>query len=177
MSTATTLKALSDALGRMLLTVRSTLVVGRVGEVSVPATPFIMYAVDTFTPQGFTVTEIAGDKPDETQTVQSRATPVTFVVEVIGGEAAQDAWACCAVLRQSQRWLDLWGISGLAGVSDPINLSALETGTMRQRWQLRITLFATLELTNAAEVIEQVTITTADRTITIQQGVDPHGCD
>lgn len=181
---ATTLDALKRQVSRVLKesTTGREVIEGRVGETAAPAKPYFMFSVDDFTPQDFPVVEIKEALPDDLQVVTSTATPITFLIDVVGADAMTDASRAMLSLRISQRAFDLYAICGLLGISRPINLSALELGTHRSRVQFRLTLSAALDFTAASEVIDSIEIAVKepvvefDKTLTIQRGVNPNGC-
>jgi len=179
MSTVTTLDALTRAVSRVLQTIRpasGAVVVGRVGEVAAPAVPYILFSIESVTPQASPVVSYSDEDPPVTQTVTATAVPIVFLVEVIGGAAMGDAFRAALALRVSQRSFDLWAIAGLMDITAPTNLSALEVGTMRQRAQFRLALSAALDYSIGAETIEHLTIVANGETVTVSKGVNPHGC-
>lgn len=184
---AITLDALKRALSKAIKGAVSArqVIEGKVGEDAAPSSPYVMFSIDGFTPSDFPVTTITGPDDAEIQTVTACAVPVVFLIDVVGGKGSNDAWQDTSNiilnLRLSQRSFDLYAVCGLMGVTNPVNLSALETGSMRSRVQFRITLSAALDLTAEAEIIESIDVTVIepqrlyDETFTIEQGVNPHG--
>jgi hypothetical protein len=170
-----TLTELENAFGLTLAAIMPAreLVKGRVGDAAVPATPYVMYEAEDITLPDSPVVSISDD--ETTQTV-SAVTPVTFLLNFVGGNAQSDAVRFSLALRLSQRTADLWKVCGLWGVSQIIDLSAVENGTMRARAEVRVTLSATLHIEHAAELIETVDIeitepqSVYDMTITVNEG-------
>ena len=181
---ATTLDALKRQVSRVMKASAPArqVIEGRVGETAAPDGAYIMFSIDGFTPQDFPLVEVTEVADEDIQTVTSTATSIVFLIDFAGGDAMTDASRAIMFLRMSQRAFDLYAIAGLLGVSNPINLSALEVGTTRSRVQFRLTLSAALDLTGAAEVIDSLEVTVAnevsgyDETFTIERGVNPHGC-
>lgn len=142
------------------------LVKGRIGEAPAPAVPYIMYSVD--------VLELPDSIPTHddgtTQTVRASAVPVEIALSIVGDLAApatarNDAARLLLTLRMSQRTADVLAMAGLAGVGPVRNMSAVEVGTMRQRFDTRVTLSAILTAEAATETIGQVEIGVFEHTI------------
>lgn len=174
---ATTLDELKRRVSEVLQVVRPGMVIeGRAGEAAAPVRPYALFSVESVAPVDFPIVSYDELDPPTIQTVTSTATPVEFLIEAVGGAAMGDAFRMCLTLRTSQRCFDLYAICGLMGVTAPVNLSALEVGTMRQRAQFRLTVSAALDFTADAETIEHISATAFDRTVTVSKGVNPHGC-
>lgn len=154
-----TLTQIETAVAAWLNAIRGArqLVKGRIGEAPVPAVPYLTYSVDLVDVPDL----VPVDLGTTTQTARASATPIELVVQFVGdlpdGHVARnDAAAAVLSLRHSQRWADLYTAAGLAGVSPIRNLSQLETGAMRQRFDVRLTLSAILTADAPAELIETV---------------------
>lgn len=139
-----------NALAAILGANGRVVVQGRIGEGGAPATPYIMWRLDTLELPDFTVTNIDGTD----QMIIANNTPLEFVLDWVGGTAMADAALFGLSLRQSQRLFDLWRLCGLSGIGRLQDLSAVETGTFRQRVQTRLSLFTAVELTAPLELIE-----------------------
>lgn len=145
-----TLTQVEDAFAAVLGLTGRQLVQGRIGEGPVPASPYAMWSLDNLELSDFPVKKIDG----VLQRVISTSTPIEFLVNICGGNAMADASQFALSFRQSQRLADLYRLCGLSGISRLQNLSAVEVGTFRQRVELRVTLFAAVELTAAPELID-----------------------
>lgn len=145
-----TLTQVEDALAAILALSGRVVVQGRIGEDGAPASPYVMWRLDALELPDFTETQNAsGD-----QVIIATNTPLEFVINWVGGSAMADAALFGLSLRQSQRLFDLWRLCGLSGVGRMQDLTAVETGTFRQRVETRLSLFTAVELTAPLELIE-----------------------
>lgn len=169
-----TLTQVESAVAAWLNAVRGAraLVKGRIGEAAAPAVPYLMYSVGTV--------ELPDSIPvamDVSQTARAPDTVVEVNISVVGdittgGHAARnDATALVLSLRHSQRTLDIKAAAGVWGVSQVQNMSALEVGTLRQRYDLTVTLSVILTADAAPETIEKVTTGIYELTIPTQINV------
>lgn len=156
-----TITQVEDAFAAVLALTGRVLVQGRIGEGSAPSSPYAMWSLDNLELDIRPVRQIDG----LVQRVISVNTPLVFLVNICGGNAMADAAQFALSFSQSQRLGDLYKLCGLSGISPLQNLSAVEVGTYRQRAELRVTLFAAVELTAPAEVFETscVRVTETDR--------------
>lgn len=166
-----TITEIETAVAAWLNAVRGArqLVKGRIGEAAAPALPYLMYAVD--------ITELPSSIPVDvgaTQTARAPDTRVEVIMSVVGditagGHAARNDAATLALsLRHSQRTVDVLAQCGLWGVSTIRNLTAVEVGAMRQRYDLTVTLSAILTADAPAETIHEVTAGVYELTIPTQ---------
>lgn len=145
---------------------------GWFGEAPAPAMPYFMYRTQVRDIPDSPITTTDGIN----QTVQAMAT-VAVDVSFNGGAAYSDALKLILSLRQSQRTSDLWKVCGMLGISNPMDLTALELGAAKARTDLTLSLSASLTLTNDAEVIDSVDLALResphlfDHSITISKGV------
>jgi len=177
-----TLLEVQRALGQVLkdlADVPRVMVVGRVSEGAVPKSPYIVYRLDKIQMDPQDPTVIVDDA--NTQQVMANATPLEYVVEWVGGDAMGAAFRFSNLIFATQRTADLYAVCGFLDISDLMDLSGLELGTMRARVQARVTLNASLTSTAAAETIEHQGLRVIeqphsfDKTFTVTQGVNPHG--
>lgn len=148
------------------------IVQGRIGEGPVPATKYSVWSLDGLEFSDFPIKRVDGVE----QLVIATSTPLEFLVNICGGDAMADAAQFALSFRQSQRLADLYRLCGLSGISRLQNLSAVEVGTFRQRVELRVTLFASVDLTAEPELIETSCVRVAeqaqehDETFCVTQG-------
>lgn len=168
-----TLTQVEDAFAAVLaLLPGREIVQGRIGEGPAPSVKYSIWSLDGLELSDFPVKTIDG----VVQRVISTSTPLEFLVNICGGNAMADASQFALSFRQSQRLADLYRLCGLSGISRLQNLSAVEVGTYRQRVELRVTLFAAVELSAPAELLETscVTVTSAapvfDETFCVTEG-------
>lgn len=140
--------ALLAALGR-------TPVQGRVGEGPAPASKYAGWYMRRIELQDSIRSSIESGQ----QVIVAANTPLEFMIDLCGGDAMGDAVKFGLSLRQSQRTSDLYKIAGLSGVSEFLDISGVELGVWRNRVNFRLSLFAALDLTAAAEQIEEIPIT------------------
>ncbi len=166
-----TITEIETAVAAWLNAVRGArlLVKGRIGEGAAPAVPYLMYAVD--------LTELPDSIPVDTDTLQTARAPDTrleVAMSVVGDIAAgnrsarNDAATLALSLRHSQRTADVLAQCGLWGVSPIRNLTAVEVGAMRQRYDFTVTLSAILTADAPAETIHEVTAGVYELTIPTQ---------
>lgn len=139
-----------NAVAALLAAGGREIVQGRIGESGAPSSPYVMWRLDFLELPDFTVTKnISGD-----QVIIATNTPLEFVLNWVGGNPMADAVAFGLSLRQSQRAFDLWRLCGLSGIGRMQDLSAVETGTFRQRIEARLSLFTAVDLTAPLELIK-----------------------
>lgn len=130
-------------------------VAGLIGEGPAPSSPCVMWRLDSVDPDEFPRTEYV----DDDQVIHS-VSPMTFIVTCVGDRPGQSVRDDCLrvqmALRMSQRTGDLFKVCGFWGVEPVKNLTALETGKMRQRAEFRVVLSADLTLTAPREVMDEV---------------------
>ena len=156
MSTVTEIETACATYLRAMFPTERVLVQGNIGEGPAPSGPSLIWRLDTLEPPDFTVTEIS----ETEQLIEAHGVPMEFVVTVLGDRVGQsardDAMRLVLGLRQTQRTADLLAVCGFMGVGEVRNLSALETGTMRQRAEFRLMLSASLHLAATPETINVV---------------------
>jgi len=151
-----TLTQVEDAFAAVLALLPGREVVqGRIGEGPAPALKYSLWILDGLELSDFPVKSIDGSL----QRIISTATPLEFLVNICGGNAMADAAQFALSFRQSQRLADLYRLCGLSGISRLQNLSAVEVGVYRQRIELRVTLFAAVDLSAPAELVEKTDTT------------------
>lgn len=109
-----------------------------------------MWSLDNLVLSDFRVRRIDGLD----QIIIATSTPIEFLVNICGGNAMADAAQFALSFSQSQRLADLYKLCGLSGVGRLQNLSSVEVGTYRQRVEVRVVLFAAVDLTAPAELLE-----------------------
>lgn len=154
-----TLTQVEDAFAAVLALTGRALVQGRIGEGPSPSTPYAMWSLDNLELSDFPVKTISGLN----QIIIATNTPIEFLINICGGNAMADASRFALSFRQSQRLGDLYKLCGLSGISQLQNLSAVEVGTFRQRIELRVTLFAAIDLTAPAELLETSCVNVLER--------------
>lgn len=167
-----TITEIETAVAAWLNAVRGArqLVKGRIGEAAAPSVPYLMYSVDI----AELPSSIPVDMGSGAQTARAPDTRIEVIMSVVGdiatgGHAARnDAAALVLSLRHSQRTADMLAQCGLWGVSPIRNLTAVEVGTMRQRYDLTVTLSAILTADASAETIHEVTAGVYELTIPTQ---------
>ncbi len=131
------------------------IVAGLIGEGPAPSGPAVMWRTDGWEPDEFPRTEYV----DDDQIVHA-VTPISMVVTLLGDRPGQsvrdDALRIGSALRMSQRTGDLYAVCGLWSVEEVRNLTALETGKMRQRAEFRVVLSADLTHTAPREWMDEV---------------------
>lgn len=132
------------------------LVRARIGEAPAPASPYLLYSLDAVEAPD----SIRSETSEDAQRIEAADSRLTFVIEVVGDRPGQtvrdDALRLGLSLRATQRTGDLFKVCGLWALGPLQNLTALETGTMRQRVRFTLTLSATLDSTETPETIGEV---------------------
>lgn len=145
-----TITQVEDAFAALLSQLGREIVQGRIGEAPVPARPYAVWDLENLELSDFPIIKVNGAN----QRIISTNTPLIFLVNIVGGPAMQDAAKFGLSFRQSQRLNELYKFCGLSGISPMTDVSAVEVGTFRQRVQLRVTLFAAVDLFAAPETLE-----------------------
>ena len=96
-----------------------------------------------------------------TQTITAICS-VACQLDLYGGDAMQDASKLCRSLWEDKRWVDLWVILGLQNIEALRDLTALETGTRKQRSQVVINFTCCLFNIFDSAFFDQVPITIQD---------------
>lgn len=167
-----TITQVEDAFAALLALSGRVLVEGRVGEAGAPAVPYAIWSLESLVISDFPVKSIDGSN----QHIVSTGTPFEFLVNFCGGDAMGAAAKFILSFRQSQRLNELYKLCGLSGFTGPKDLTAVELGNFRKRVELRVTLFAAIDLTAPAELWETVVTTVAsdmpefEKTVSIIQG-------
>lgn len=150
---------------------------GRIGEGPAPSRPTAIWNLERIETVGRMRVEMG-----TRQRIVASDTRMTFVVEMIGGNAADDMLRFLMSFRASQRWADIYRYCGLMRYTEPINLSAVETGRYRQRYETSITLSTGVDLVVPAELVDKVSITVREdskpfqETFTVTNEEPTHGC-
>lgn len=145
-----TITQVEDAFAALLSQLGRVVVQGRIGEDGAPASPYAMWDLESVELSDFPTITVDGVE----QHIISTNTPLIFQVNIVGGPAMTDAVKFGLSFRQSQRLNELYKFCGLSGISPPQDVTAVEVGTFRQRVQLRVTLFAAVDLLAAPETLE-----------------------
>ena len=95
------------------------------------------------------------------ETITSICT-VSCQLDLYGGDAMQDASKLCRSLKSAKRWLDLWGIMGLQNIEALRDLTALETGTRKQRAQVVVNFVCCLSNDFDADYFDRIPINLED---------------
>lgn len=167
-----TITQVENAFAALLAQSGRVLVEGRVGEAGAPAAPYALWSLEDLAISDFPVKSIEGSN----QHIVSTGTPFEFLVNFCGGDAMGDAAKFVLSFRQSQRLNELYKFCGLSGFTGPTNRTAVELGNFKKRVELRVTLFAAIDLTAPAELWETVNIDVVsespefDETVSITQG-------
>lgn len=150
-----TITEVENAFAALLSLSGRVLVEGRVGEAGVPSSPYALWSLENLVLSEFPVKTIEGVN----QRIVSTGTPFEFLVNFVGGDAMGDAAKFALSFYQSQRLNELYKYCGLSGFTGPQDLTAVELGNFRKRVELRVTLFAAIDLTAPAELIENIDVT------------------
>jgi hypothetical protein len=153
-----TITQVENAFAALLALIGREIVEGRVGEAGAPAVPYALWSLESLVISEFPFTEIDGD----VQRLISAGTPFEFLVNFCGGDAMGDAAKFVLFFHQSQRLNELYKYCGLSGFTGPSNRNAVELGNFRKRVELRVTLFAAIDLTAPAELIETIDTTVTE---------------
>lgn len=145
-----TITQVEDAFAALLSQLGRVVVQGSIGEGAAPSVPYAMWNQESIELSDFPLITVDGVE----QHIISTNTPFVFLVNIVGGQAMQDAVKFGLSFRQSQRLNELYKYCGLSGISQLQDVSAVEVGTFRQRVQLRVTLFAAVDLLAAPETLE-----------------------
>lgn len=153
----TTLENLRDVLLQWCLDITGrVLVLANSGQGPKPSAPYVEVFLSSYDTPTFQVATLATD--GLTETVKSN-TLMSVQLDLYGNNPMQDASKLMRSLYSSQRFLDLWQISGLSGVDTVSDLTALETGAMKQRANLIFRIYCLLTDTFASDFAETVPIT------------------
>lgn len=167
-----TITQVENSFAALLALSGRVLVEGRVGEAGAPAVPYALWSLESLVITDFPVKSIEGSN----QHIVATGTPFEFLVNFCGGNAMGDAANFILSFRQSQRLNEMYKLCGLSGFTGPRDLTAVELGNFKKRVELRVTLFAAIDLTAPAELMETscVDILSAapefDKTVCITQG-------
>lgn len=145
-----TIAQVENAFAALLALSGRVLVEGRVGEAGAPSSPYALWSLESLVLSDFPVRSIEGVN----QRIVSTGTPFEFLVNFCGGNAMGDAVQFALSFYQSQRLNELYKYCGLSGFTGPQDLTAVELGNFRKRVELRVTLFAAIDLTAPAELME-----------------------
>ena len=145
-----TITQVEDAFAALLSQLGRVVVQGRIGEDGAPASPYAVWDLESVELSDFPTITVDGVE----QHIISTNTPLIFQVNIVGGSAMTDAVKFGLSFRQSQRLNELYKFCGLSGISPMQDVTAVEVGTFRQRVQLRVTLFAAVDLLAAPETLE-----------------------
>lgn len=145
-----TITQVENAFAALLSQIGRVIVEGKVGEDGAPASPYAIWSLEDIELSDFPVREFEST----TQRIISTGTPLEFLVNFCGADAMGDAVKFALSFRQSQRLNELYKLCGLSGITGPSDRSAVEVGNFRKRVELRVTLFAAIELSAQAEFME-----------------------
>lgn len=73
-----------------------------------------------------------------------RPSTVTFTVDVIGGDSRADAANIMCLAWSSNSWVNMLTRSGLGEITSPKDLTGIETGAMKSRHQISVSLHCVL---------------------------------
>lgn len=167
-----TITEVENAFAALLAQSGRELVEGRVGEAGAPAVAYALWSLEGLVISDFPVKTFLGQQ----QRIIATGTPFEFLVNFCGGDAMGDAARFVLSFRQSQRLNELYKLCGLSGFAGPTDRTAMELGTFRKRVELRVTLFAAIDLTAPAEFMETSCVEVRsdapefDETVCITQG-------
>lgn len=167
-----TIAQVENAFAALLGQSGRVLVERSVGESGAPATPYALWSLEGLTISEFPIRTFQGIQ----QHIIATNTPFEFLVNFCGGNAMQDAANFVLSFYQSQRLNELYKLCGLSGFDGPRDLTAVELGNFKKRVELRVTLFAAIDLTAPAEFMETSCVEVRsdapefDETVCITQG-------
>lgn len=152
----TTLDNLRDVLLQWCFDITGrVLVLANSGQGPKPSEPYVEVFLSSYDTPTFQVAKLSGDGLTETVTSN---TLMSVQLDLYGNNPMQDASKLMRSLFSSQRFLDLWQISGLSGVDTVSDLTAIETGAMKQRANLIFRVYCLLEDTFSSDFSETVPI-------------------
>lgn len=157
-----TITQVENAFAALLALSGRVIVEGSVGEAGAPATPYALWSLESLIISDFPVKSINGTD----QHIVATNTPFEFLVNFCGGDAMGDAARFILSFRQSQRLNELYKYCGLSGFAGPKDLTAVELGNFKKRVELRVTLFAAIDLIAPVELLE-------NSDTSVKQGIPP----
>ena len=124
----------------VLVTARTVISAGY-DEQGKPSSPYCNFEIKNTKPFDKPVVNLSNDGLTESiETLME----VSIKIMLVGGNAMTTVNRVVASAWAASRNHDLWDVSGLGSFSNPIDLTALETGTQRQRWETNLILYATI---------------------------------
>lgn len=172
----TTFDEMRDAILQWTLDITGRdLVLANSGEGPKPGVPYVEVYLTVQTSPNYQTDTISQDGLTETITAISS---IACQLDLYGGDAMQDASKLCRSLKSARRWLDLWNIVGLQNIEALRDLTALETGTRKQRAQVVVNFTCCLSDNFSSDYFDQVPITIQDSDRIIDTdlpgGTNPH---
>lgn len=153
----TTLKELEDAIyDWLLLATGREIVSGGYDEMQGSSVPSIAFEIKNINNHDHPTRSLSVD--GLTESIEQSA-EIKIKIVVLGGSAMQAINRVIASTWSATRSFDLWKICGLGGFTPPIDLTALETGALRQRWESTLTLYATIGEDFTGEYFESYKLT------------------
>lgn len=135
-TTVTTFEEMRNKLLQWCLDITARgLVLANAGEGPKPGVPYVEVYLTTLVNPDYQTDTLSVDGLTETITTPCT---VSCQLDLYGGDAMQDASKLCRSLKSAQRWVDLWVIMGLQNIETIRDLTALETGSRKQRAQVLI---------------------------------------
>ena len=176
---STTLSELEDLIYDWLLDVTGREVVSAgYNESGVPSVPYCASEIKDTNPLDHPVVKLSAD--GLTESIETLKT-FSVKIQLIGGNAATSIGRVTASVWSTARHFDLWTVAGLGGLTPSIDLTKLETGKLRQRWETKLTLYATIkdDFTGEYEESFSLTVNENDKGLIYSedQPIDPkQGC-
>lgn len=117
--------------------------------------PYVEVFITSYENPTYQVSQLSEDGLTETVRAIIRQ---SIELNIYGGNAMQDASKLSRSLWTATRYLDLWKVCGLASVGVISDLSALETGAIKQRSNFIIQIYSTLLDTFAASFVDDLPV-------------------
>lgn len=159
-TTTTTFNEMRDTILQWCLDITGRdLVLANAGEGPKPGVPYVEVYLTVQESPNYQTDTLSVDGLTETITA---VCSVACQLDLYGGDAMQDASKLCRSLKSARRWLDLWIIIGLQNIEALRDLTALETGTRKQRAQVVINFTCCLFNDFDSDYFDQLPITIQD---------------
>lgn len=160
---STTLSDLEDAIFEWLETITGREIVrSDHDEGHLPKEPYCSFRINETKPLDHPVAVLSTDGLTETIEQMSE---IKVKIVLLGGAASAVINRVIASMWAADRNVDLWAISGLGGFTNPLDLTSLETGAMRQRWETTLTLYTTLseDFTGQFQEVFELSVVETDK--------------
>ncbi len=138
--TTTTLDELRDAVLAWVQNISGReIVLANSGEGAIPREPYVEVFIELFENPTSQASAISEDGLVETVTANVRA---TITLNIYGDNPMQAASRLARSLFSAGRYLDLWQVCGLGNVENATDLTALQTGALKPRAQMKFNVYS-----------------------------------